>query len=88
MWCCSRPSRRRSAAMRTSVRWSVHQSPDAATAATQLIIGPFMNTLPLRIDLGESGAGADLPALVRDVRTQVLGRCRIRMPHGNTCAKH
>ena len=38
--------------------------------ATQLIIGPFMNTVPLRIDLD---AGADLPALVRDVKTKVLG---------------
>ena len=38
--------------------------------ATQLIIGPFMNTVPLRIDLD---AGNDLPALVREVRTTVLG---------------
>jgi len=36
--------------------------------ATQLIIGPFMNTLPVRIDLG-----ADLPALVRDVKARVAG---------------
>ncbi|MFY9921361.1 MAG: amino acid adenylation domain-containing protein [Mycobacterium sp.] len=38
--------------------------------ATQLMIGPFMNTVPLRIDLD---AGTDLPALVRDVKTTVLG---------------
>ena len=38
--------------------------------ATQLLLGPFMNTVPLRIDLD---AGTDLPALVRDVKTKVLG---------------
>lgn len=38
--------------------------------ATQLMLGPFMNTVPLRIDL--TGA-ADLPALVRNVKTTVLG---------------
>jgi amino acid adenylation domain-containing protein len=38
--------------------------------ATQLMIGPFMNTVPLRIDLGD---GNDLPALVREVKTTVLG---------------
>jgi hypothetical protein len=38
--------------------------------AMQLIIGPFMNTVPLRVDLH---AGADLPALVRYVKTKVLG---------------
>jgi amino acid adenylation domain-containing protein len=37
---------------------------------TQLMIGPFMNTVPLRIDLD---AGNDLPSLVRDVKTTVLG---------------
>lgn len=37
---------------------------------TQLMLGPFMNTMPLRIDLD---AGVDLPALVRDVKTKVLG---------------
>ena len=36
--------------------------------ATQLIIGPFMNTVPIRIDLG-----ADMPALVRDVKARVAG---------------
>lgn len=35
---------------------------------TQLIIGPFMNTVPIRIDLG-----ADMPALVRDVKARVAG---------------
>ncbi|WP_319454755.1 amino acid adenylation domain-containing protein [Mycobacterium sp. RTGN6] len=38
--------------------------------AMQLMIGPFMNTVPLRIDLD---AGTDLPGLVRDVKTTVLG---------------
>ena len=38
--------------------------------ATQLIIGPLMNTVPLRIDLD---TGNDLPALVREVKTTVLG---------------
>ncbi len=38
--------------------------------ATQLMLGPFMNTVPLRIDLD---AGSDLPALVQDVKTTVLG---------------
>ena len=38
--------------------------------ATQLMIGPFMNTVPLRIDLD---AGDGLPALVREVKTTVLG---------------
>ncbi len=38
--------------------------------ATQLIVGPFMNTVPLRIDLDD---GEDLPALVREVKTTVLG---------------
>lgn len=37
-------------------------------STTQLIMGPFMNTVPLRIDLG-----IDLPALVRDVKTTVAG---------------
>ncbi len=36
----------------------------------QLIIGPFMNTVPLRVALG---AGTDLPALIRDVKANVLG---------------
>ena len=35
---------------------------------TQLIIGPFMNTVPMRIDLE-----ADMPALVRDVKAKVAG---------------
>jgi non-ribosomal peptide synthetase component F len=38
--------------------------------ATQLMLGPFMNTVPLRIDLS---AGADLTALVRDVKPKVAG---------------
>ena len=38
--------------------------------ATQLIIGPFMNTVPLRIDVD---AEHGLPALVREVKTTVLG---------------
>ncbi len=38
--------------------------------ATQLILGPFMNTLPVSIDLT---AGADLPALVQSVKTKVVG---------------
>jgi hypothetical protein len=38
--------------------------------ATQLMIGPFMNTVPLRIDLN---AGTDFPALVREVKTTVFG---------------
>jgi amino acid adenylation domain-containing protein len=37
--------------------------------ATQLILGPFMNTVPLRIDLD---AGQDLPTLVGEVKTKVL----------------
>jgi amino acid adenylation domain-containing protein len=38
--------------------------------ATQLMLGPFMNTVPLRIDLG---TGGDLPLLVRHVKDKVLG---------------
>ena len=38
--------------------------------ASQLMLGPFMNTVPLRIDLS---AGADLTALVRDVKSKVAG---------------
>jgi acyl carrier protein len=38
--------------------------------ATQLILGPFMNTVPVSIDLT---AGADLPALVQSVKTKVVG---------------
>jgi non-ribosomal peptide synthetase component F len=38
--------------------------------ATQLMIGPFMNTVPLRIVLA---AGNDLPALVREVKATMLG---------------
>ena len=39
-------------------------------SVTQLIIGPFMNTVPLRIDVD---AEQGLPALVREVKTTVLG---------------
>jgi amino acid adenylation domain-containing protein len=38
--------------------------------ATQLMLGPFMNTVPLRIDLAP---GADVSSMVRDVKTTVLG---------------
>ncbi|HJT93893.1 MAG TPA: amino acid adenylation domain-containing protein, partial [Mycobacterium sp.] len=38
--------------------------------ATQLIIGPFMNTVPLLIDVE---AGADMPSLVREVKPKLLG---------------
>jgi amino acid adenylation domain-containing protein len=38
--------------------------------ATQLMLGPFMNTVPLRINLA---AGAKMPALVSDVKTTLLG---------------
>ena len=38
--------------------------------ATQLMIGPLTNTVPMRIDLD---TGNDLPALVREVRATVLG---------------
>ena len=38
--------------------------------ASQLMLGPFMNTVPLRIDLS---AGAELTALVRDVKSKVAG---------------
>ena len=48
--------------------------------ATQLIIGPFMNTVPLRVDLKDIGAGSDLPALVRDVKTEVFGALSTRTP--------
>ncbi len=37
---------------------------------TQLMLGPFMNTVPLRVDLAPR---AGMPALVRDVKTTVLG---------------
>ncbi|ETW23727.1 non-ribosomal peptide synthetase [Mycobacterium gastri] len=38
--------------------------------ATQLIIGPFMNTVPLRVDLD---ADPELPAVIREVKAKVLG---------------
>jgi hypothetical protein len=38
--------------------------------ATELILGPFMNTVPLHIDVS---AGADLPARVRGVKAKVTG---------------
>lgn len=38
--------------------------------ATQLMLGPFMNTVPLRIDLDDA---AGLPALVQGAKTAVLG---------------
>ena len=41
-----------------------------ADRVTQLMIGPFMNTVPLRIGLE---AGSDLPALVREVKSTVQG---------------
>jgi acyl carrier protein len=58
---------------------SYAQQPTVALAApvarrndrqTQLMLGPFMNSVPLLIDLD---AAADMPGLVREVKSTVLG---------------